>query len=121
MQYAILIYEKETDFSGRSEEGERGRSYWAGWRAYGQALAEAGVGKGGAALQGGHTGTTVRIDGSHRQVQDGPFADTKEQLGGFYMIDVPSLDAAIEWATRCPAAASCAVEVRPVLERTSSY
>ncbi|MDB5407656.1 MAG: dgpfaetke family protein [Rhodospirillales bacterium] len=120
MQYAILIYEKDADFAARSEGGERERNYWAGWRAYGQALAEAGIGKGGSALQAGHTGTTVRIDGSQRQVQDGPFADSKEQLGGFYMIDVPDLDAALEWAARCPAAASCAVEVRPVFQRTPS-
>ena len=66
MQYAILIYEKDTDFSARSD-GERQGPYWAGWRAYGQALTESGVMRGGAPLQGPHTGTTVRANGSKRK------------------------------------------------------
>src|SRR5262245_12650332 len=102
MQYAILIYEKDADFSDRTD-GQRQEAYWAGWRAYGKALTEAGIMRGGAPLQGPHTGTTVRIEGSRRHVQDGPYADTKEQLGGFYLIDVADLSAALEWAARCPA------------------
>jgi hypothetical protein len=70
---------------------------------------------GGAGLQPVHLATTVRHDDGRRQVQDGPFAEAKEQLGGFYLIDVPGLDEALEWAARCPAASSCAVEVRPNL------
>jgi hypothetical protein len=60
-------------------------------------------------------GTTLRQRDGKRQVQDGPYADTKEQLGGFYEIDVPDLDTALDWAARCPAAATGAVEVRPNL------
>jgi len=119
MQYAILMYENNADFAARTDN-ERQAPYWAGWRAYSQALAESGVMRGGAPLQGAHTGTTVRVNGRGRQVQDGPYADTKEQLGGFCLIDVPDLNAALEWAARCPAAASGVVEVRPVLERNKS-
>ena len=119
MQYAILIYENDADFAARGDN-ERQAHYWAGWRAYSQALADSGVMRGGAPLQGAHTGTTVRVNGRGRQVQDGPYADTKEQLGGFYLIDVPDLTAALDWAARCPTAASGAVEVRPVLQRNKS-
>jgi len=118
MQYAILIYESDADFSARTDNERQGR-YWAGWRAYSQALAESGIMRGGAPLQGARTGATVRVNGSGRQVQDGPYADTKEQLGGFYLIDVPDLNAALDWAARCPAAASGVVEVRPVLQRNA--
>src|SRR5262245_31853926 len=99
MQYAILIYEKDSDFSARNH-GERQGPYWAGWRAYSQALADAGVMRGGAPLQGPHTGTTVRANDGKRHVQDGPYAETKEQLGGFYLIDVADLDTALDWAAR---------------------
>ena len=57
----------------------------------------------------------MRVSGGKRHVEDGPYADTKEQLGGFIVLDVPSLDAALEWAARCPAAATGAVEIRPLL------
>ena len=118
MQYAILIYEKDSDFSARSD-GQRQGSYWAGWRAYSQALQKSGVMRGGAPLQGPHTGTTVRANGGKRHVQDGPYADTKEQLGGFILIDVPDLSAALDWAARCPAATTGVVEVRPILQRNA--
>ena len=62
-----------------------------------------------------NTATTVRIRDGKRLVQDGPFADTKEQLGGYFVIEVPDLDAALEWAARAPSAACASVEVRPVL------
>ena len=119
MQYVILIYENDADFGARTDN-ERQAAYWAGWRAYCQALTDAGVVRGGAPLQVAHTGTTVRLNGRGRQVQDGPYADTKEQLGGFYLIEAADLNAALEWAARCPAANSGVVEVRPVLERNKS-
>ena len=68
---------------------------------------------GGAALQPPTTATTIRQRDARRQVQDGPHAETKEQLGGYYVIDVPDLDRAIEWASRCPSALTGSVEVRP--------
>lgn len=114
MQYAILIYETEQAFSNRTDEANQG-SYWGAYQAYASALKAAGVNTSGGILQPGHTGTTVRLQGGQRQVQDGPYADTKEQLGGYILIDVPDLDTALDWAARCPAAAEGAVEVRPIL------
>ena len=108
MKYMIVIYETEGDFKVRP--GKMGA-----WQKYTEALQKAGVMTGGAGLQPPATGTTVRLRDGRRQVQDGPYADTKEQLGGFYLIDVPDLDAALGWAEKCPAAASGAVEVRPLL------
>lgn len=107
MKYAILVYETEQDFANREQ-------VMPAYNAYSQALSEAGVITGGAALHPGHTASTVRLKDSQRQVQDGPYADTKEQLGGFFLIDVPDLDSALDWAARCPAAGRCAVEVRPL-------
>ena len=71
-------------------------------------------------LQPSSAATTVRVADGKPQVLDGPYADTKEQLGGYYLIDVPDLDAAIAWAARCPAAGHGVVEVRPVWPTPSS-
>ena len=114
MKYTILIYESESDFSARTD-GARKDAYWGSYRAYTQALQEAGVMVGGAGLQPPPLATTVRQRDGKRQVQDGPYAETKERLGGYYLIDVPDLDKALEWAARCPAVATGAVEVRPNL------
>jgi len=114
MKYTILIYESEADFSARTG-GPRKEAYWGSYRAYTQALTEAGILAGGAPLQPAPLATTVRQRDGKRQVQDGPYAETKEQLGGYYVIDVPDLDKALDWAARCPAAATGAVEVRPNL------
>jgi hypothetical protein len=108
MKYAILVYETEQDLRDRAK-------HMPAYNAYSQALAEAGVAAGGAALHPSQTATTIRLQNGQRNVQDGPYADTKEQLGGFFIIDVPDLDAAMDWAARCPAASNCAVEVRPLL------
>jgi hypothetical protein len=108
MKYAILVYETEQDFANRE-------IHMPAYHAYTEALSAAGVMTGGAALHPSHMGTTIRLQNGQRNVQDGPYADTKEQLGGFFMIDVPDLDAALDWAARCPGASYCAVEVRPVL------
>jgi len=111
MEYVVLIYESPENFASRGS----GRSdpYIAAWRAYYKALVAAGVYVGGEPLEDAGTATTVRVKGGRPQVQDGPFAEAKEQLGGFILLDLPSLDAALEWAARCPAAATGAVEVRP--------
>jgi hypothetical protein len=65
-------------------------------------------------LQGGATATTVRMAGGKSQVLDGPYVDSKEQLAGYYLIDVPDLDAALSWAARCPGASHGVMEVRPI-------
>jgi hypothetical protein len=84
------------------------------WGAYTKALIDAGVMKGGNALHGSHAATTVRMRGGKLRVQDGPYADSKEQMGGYFIIDVPNLDIALEWAAKNPAAKTGAVEVRPI-------
>jgi hypothetical protein len=89
--------------------------YWGSWAAYAESLAKAGVMVGGNGLEVSDTATTVRLREGQRRVQDGPYADTKEQLGGYFIIDVPNLDAALEWAARCPGASDGTIEVRPVL------
>ena len=114
MTYTILIYETPDDFDARTD-AKRKDAYWGAYRAYTVALKEAGVMVGGGALQPAAVATTVRQRDGKRHVQDGPYAEAKEQLGGYYVIDVPDLDKALEWAARCPAAASGAVEVRPNL------
>ena len=110
MQFAMLIYETPEAFASRKNDGND--SYTGAWRAYHKALVESGVFVGGDPLEVPETGTIVRIKDGKRGVQDGPYADTKEQLGGFTILELPSLDAALEWAARCPAASYGAVEVR---------
>ena len=119
MQYVLTLYMNDGAFAAREGGGKPAEEFWAGWRASGQALREAGVSVDGSALQPPASATTVRVTDGSRTIHDGPYADTKEQIAGFVLIDVPSLDAALEGATRCPAAAYGAVEVRPVLPRES--
>ena len=112
MKYAFLIYETPDEFASR----ERGPDdpYLGAWRAYYQAMISTGVYVGGDALHLPETATTVRRTEGSRQVQDGPYANTKEQLAGFLVLELRSLDEALDWAARCPAAAAGAVEVRPL-------
>src|SRR5271168_1911190 len=112
MQFALLIYESPEAFATRNNDG--GDSYTGAWRAYHKALVESGAYLAGEPLQAPETGTTVRLKEGKRRVQDGPFADTKEQLGGFIIMELPSLDVALDWAARCPAASDGVVEVRPL-------
>lgn len=86
----------------------------AAGRAYGNALRAAGIFVAGAGLGSPQNATTVSVREGQRQVQDGPYADSKEFLGGFVIIDVPDLDAALEWAARNPSAAVGAIEVQPL-------
>lgn len=114
MQYMLLLNEPESEFAKRNDPGQAG-AYWGGWNAFIGAMAQAGIIVKGDGLQGPHTATTVRIRDGKRVVQDGPFADAKEQLGGYFVIDVPSLDDALAWAARSPTAITGTVEVRPTL------
>ena len=114
MQYAILVYETPADLADR-DDPTKATTYWASYTAYSRSLVEAGVAAGGAGLHPPAMATTVRLRDGKRHVQDGPFADTKELLGGLFMIDVPDMSAALEWAARCPSAATGSVEVRPML------
>ena len=109
-----MATEAQDDFDAR-DDPEREGPYWAAWRAYITALTESGALVAAAGLLPPATATTVRVRDGKRLVQDGPFADTKEQLAGYFVIDVPDLDAALEWAQRCPSAGYASVEVRPLL------
>ena len=114
MQTMLMFYETPSERAKRSNE--HAQAYWAGWTAYVAALHEAGIVVGGNGLHLPETATTLRIGGGgERQVQDGPFADTKEQLGGYFVIEVPDIDAALQWAARAPCAAAGGVELRPIL------
>ena len=112
MKYAILIYESADAFDARTSEDQG--AYWGAWQAYSEALKNAGQHAGGTGLEAPTTGTTIRLRDGERTVEDGPYADTKEQLGGFFLIDVPDLETALDWAARCPLKAG-SVEVRPAL------
>ena len=114
MQYMLLLNEPESEFAKRSDPEQAG-AYWGGWNAFIGAMAQAGIIVKGDGLQGPQMATTVHIRDGKRVVQDGPFADTKEQLGGYFVIEVPDLDTALEWAARAPSASCASVEVRPVL------
>ncbi len=114
MHYLLMLNESEADFAMRLHP-EQSATYWGGWNAFIGAMAQAGVIVKGDGLQGPHTATTLRVRDGRRLVQDGPFVDTKEQLGGYFVIDVPDLDAALAWAAQAPCAATGSVEVRPVL------
>jgi hypothetical protein len=110
MKYAILMFENEADFARRGDP-----AYLGAWASYAKAVHESGIFIDGAGLQPPTTATTLRLREGKRHVQDGPFADTKEQLGGYFVVDVPSLDDALDWASRSPSASSGCVEVRPVM------
>src|ERR1700761_8267145 len=115
MQYGLLIYENDAYFEHR--EHPEDEEVWQAWRSYHAALREAGILVGGEPLERADTtATTIRVRGGERRGQDGPSAARKERLGGFIVLELPSLDAAVEWAARCPAAAYGAVEVRPIAD-----
>ncbi|AVT41913.1 YciI family protein [Plantactinospora sp. BB1] len=114
MKYMFLIYgdpaQDSTDPEAIQTEID---TYWA----YDKLLADAGVMLDGQALQGTETATTVQAGGEGEPtVTDGPFAETREILGGYYLVDLPDLDAAIGWAARCPGALRGKVEIRPIME-----
>jgi hypothetical protein len=114
MNYMLLIHESASDFAARTDPARQGALFGA-YRAYTEALTKARVFVGGAPLQPPEQGAVVRQRDGKRQVQDGPFAEAKEQLGGYYVIGVAGLDQALEWAARCPAASYGSVEVRPYM------
>jgi hypothetical protein len=112
MQYLLMVYSDESWLATASEEAKTG--VLAAYMAYGEAMGKAGVTVGSNRLRPSNDATTVRIRDGKTQVLDGPYADTKEQLGGYFLIDVPDLDAALSWASRCPGAGYGVMEVRPV-------
>ena len=113
MQYLLMIYGNEAGMQAASKDQVTQMS--AAYMAYTEAMKSAGAYLGGERLRPTGTATTVRVTEGKTNVLDGPYADTKEQLGGFFVIDVADLDTALSWAARAPCAASGGVEVRPVL------
>ena len=113
MQYMLLIYEDERNYGGPEKNGPALQEMVAKHRAFAPTLGSAR--QGGAGLKGTASATTVRAANGKRTVHDGPFAETKEQLGGYYLVDVADLDAAIAIAKRLPLSPGGAVEIRPVL------
>jgi hypothetical protein len=111
MQYSLLVISQESGDAGITEEDME----WdrAAFDAYAKALDAAGVLVSADILQPVAASTTVSLRDGALQIQDGPFADTKERLNGTFVINVPDLDAALEWAGKCPAAQYGAIEVRP--------
>ena len=112
MQYLLMLYSNEADWFKLTQAEQE--QWMAAYYAFSEALAKGGVFRGVNRLQPSSTATTVRVADGKSQVVDGPYADSKEQLGGYYVIDVPDRDAAISWAARCPGARHGVVEVRPL-------
>ena len=116
MQYILMDYVNETGWPKLTQAEQE---HWLGaYRTYMEAMANAGVLRNSNGLQPTSAATTVRVVNDKTQVLDGPYAETKEQLGGFHIIEVADLDAAISWAARSPTALHGVVEVRPVREGT---
>ena len=110
MQYLLALYMDESGWDKMTPEQQKQGT--AAYMAYSEALKSAGVLLGSNRLRPSSTATTMRTTNGKTQVLDGPFADSKEQLAGYFLIDVPDLDAAMSWAGKCPAVQHGIVEVR---------
>ncbi len=109
MRYMMLIHHDEEALAKAPKQ-----ELWAEYAAFNEALAKAGAGFApGERLESSAAATTIRVRDGHTNVLDGPYADTKEQFAGYFMIDVPDLDEAITWARRCPSSKYGAIEIRP--------
>jgi hypothetical protein len=116
MQYILMDYVNE---SGWPQLTKAEQEHWLGaYKAYMEAMTKAGALKSSHGLKPSLAATTVRVVDGKPQVLDGPYADSKEQLGGFHIIEAPDLDAAISWAARSPTALHGVVEVRPLWDGT---
>jgi hypothetical protein len=112
MQYLLLIYGNEAGMKSASKADTE--QLMAAYGAYTQAMKTAGVMVAADRLKPSTSASTVRVTDGKTKVLDGPYAETKEQLGGYYLIEVPDLDAALSWAARCPGASHGTIEVRPI-------
>lgn len=114
MKYLLMIYASETTENAMppAEMGAIMQAYGA----YAEAMIKAGVMRGGERLRPIADATSVRVRNGKSEVLNGPYADTQERLGGYYVIDVPDLEAALVWAARCPSSVYGTIEVRPIWE-----
>ena len=116
MKYILMDYVQE---AGWPKLTKAEKEHWLGaYVAYTEAMTKAGVLKSSTGLEPTSAATSVRVANGKTQVLDGPYADSKEQLGGFHIIDVVDLDAALSWAARCPTARHGVIEVRPIMDVT---
>ena len=114
MKYLLTIYGDESRFAEATPEDIQ--QVMAAYEAFGRAASEAGVMRGGEGLQPSSTATSVRVRDGETLTSDGPFAETREQLGGYYLLDCRDLDDALGWAARIPGAQTGTIEVRPVMD-----
>jgi hypothetical protein len=112
MKYLLLIYGNESAMQ-KASEADTGQMM-AAYQAYTQAMMQAGAYVDGNRLQPSSSATTVRVANSKTEVLNGPYAETREQLGGFFIVEAPDLDGALSWAARCPGASHGVIEVRPI-------
>lgn len=119
MKYMLLIYTSEAEDMRRASDPVSGAAVMAEYQAFTEALMASGKFSAGEALQPTSTAKTVRVRDAMIDAADGPFAGTKEQLGGFYLVDAGSIDEAISWAARIPGAKWGSIEVRPVIDFSS--
>jgi hypothetical protein len=114
MRYALLIYANEQDWTNQSEE--QAQRQFQDYMAFTKDIVDRGIMRSGEALQPTATATTVRVRNGETLSTDGPFAETKEQLGGYYVIEAKDLDEAIEVAARIPDVRGGSIEIRPIME-----
>ena len=112
MDYLLLLYSNEEGWTSMTPEQQQ--QGYAAYMAYTEALKKAGAYKASQRLQPVAAATTVRVTDGKSQVLDGPYVESKEQLGGFFLIEAPDLDSALAWAARCPGASHGTIEVRPI-------
>lgn len=115
MRFMMLIHHDETALAAAPKE------MWAEYAAFNQALAKAAGCSAGERLQQSSAATTVRQQDGKTDVLDGPYADTKEQLAGYFFIEAPSLDEAIVWAQRCPSSKYGSIEIRPIIDAKAGW
>ena len=116
MRYMMIIHH-DNEALARAPQQE----LWAEYAAFNQALQKAGPGfSGGERLGAGQESTIVRTRAGKTDVLDGPYADTREQLAGYFFIDVPDIEQAVEWANRCPSSKYGAIEIRPIVAQNAS-
>jgi hypothetical protein len=115
MEYLLMVYADDAQFQKLTPS--QASETLAAYGAYMEALQKAKVLLGSNRLRPVHTATTVRVKSGKTEVLNGPYAETREQLGGYFLIDVPDLDTALSWAARCPGAGHGSMEVRPVWPR----
>jgi len=113
MEYLLLIHSETQGNAEAVPEAARNQML-AAYKAYTEAVQQAGIGRGSNRLRPAASGTAVRVRNGKTDVLNGPYIETREELGGYYLIDVANLDEALSWAARCPGAAYGTIEVRPI-------